>query len=218
MKKILLTLILPFIVFSQDNETILNGNWDIVSLEYSTELDLSFLEAIIGFNPGSQDISGEADDAGTWSFQYPDYTYNNDFSFTTEPVTILTFEAPGVPVDISSDGTWELSGGNTITTTDQMTGLTSNYNIDVIFEQFAIISGTVPFSQEIMGYSIDLEMEIELQLQKQDDNTEINDAFELKNQKIIKTIDIEGKKTTNTASFRLYIYENGYVHKKYILE
>ena len=33
------------------NASILNGNWNIISLDYNTEIDLSFLESILGINP-----------------------------------------------------------------------------------------------------------------------------------------------------------------------
>lgn len=146
---------------------LLNGNWNIVSLEYSTELDLSFLESIIGFNPGNQDVSGEATNAGAWTFQYPEYLYNNNFNFTTDPITILTFEIPGFPIDVSSNGTWTLTNNdNTIIAIDENTNLESYYEILNIQNNIAFLNGVIPFSQEVMGFNVDLEIEVEMRLEK----------------------------------------------------
>lgn len=150
------------------NSSILNGNWNIISLDYNTEIDLSFLESVIGINPGSQDVSGEAIDAGTWSFQYPEYLYNNSLTFTTEPITILTFDVPGIPVDVSSNGNWILTNNdNILVITDSNTGVDSYYEIISITNTTAVISGIVPFSQEIMGMGFDLDIEMEMILEKQ---------------------------------------------------
>ena len=148
-------------------EYLLNGQWEIISLEYSTELDLSFLEAIIGFNPGNQDISGEAVNAGSWMFQI-DGVYENNLSFTTEPLNIATLELPGIPIDYSTNGTWSLNDDSSVLiTNDNNTSTTAYYNILSIQNDVAFMSGIIPFSQEIMGFSFDLEIEIEMQLQKQ---------------------------------------------------
>jgi len=199
----------------QDNESILDGTWDIISLEYSTEIDLSFIPQI-GPLLGTQTIAGEANDAGQWTFQYPEYLYDNDVSFNTEPITILTFEAPSIPIDISSNGTWELiNNGNTISTTDALTGLTSSYEIDVLFDEFAIISGTVGFNENILGYDIDEEIELELQLQKQTTSS-LHDV-NANQKKIITIVDVTGKKTYQNR-LKLYIYNDGSVEKKYIID
>ena len=217
MKKILLlSLLLPFFVIPQDNENLLNGTWDIISLDYSAELDLSFLEDLLGFNPGAQDISGEANDAGFWTFQYPEGTYNNNLSFTTEPITILAIEAPAIPINVDSNGNWSLiNSGNTISTTDDITGVSSEYEIDVLFEEFAILTGTVPFSQNIMGYEINLELEVELQLQKQ----EVSSIHEGPNhhRQLINLYDLNGKRTYQNG-FCFLIYNDGSYDKKFFIE
>ena len=215
MKRLLITILCPFLIQGQGNESILDGTWDIISLEYSTEIDLSFIPQI-GPLLGTQIIAGEANDAGQWTFQYPEYLYDNDVSFNTEPITILTFEAPSIPIDISSDGTWELiNNGNTISTTDALTGLTSSYEIDVLFDEFAIISGTVGFNENILGYDINEEIELELQLQKQTSLslTDLN----TNQKKIITIVDMTGKQTSQNR-LKLYIYNDGSVEKKYIID
>ena len=205
----------PLLIQGQGNESILDGTWDIISIEYSTDIDLSFIPQI-GPLIGTQTIAGEANDAGQWTFQYPEYLYDNDVSFNTEPITILTFEAPSIPIDISSNGTWEIiNNGNTISTTDALTGLTSDYEIDVLFDEFAIISGTVGFNQNILGYDINSEIELELQLQKQTTSS-LHDVS-ANRKKIITIVDIIGK-NTHQNRLKLYIYNDGSVEKKYIID
>ena len=215
MKRLLIIILCPFLMQGQGNESTLNGTWDIISLEYSTDIDLSFIPQI-GPLIGTQTIAGEANDAGQWNFQYPEYLYDNDVSFNTEPITILTFEAPSIPIDISSNGTWELiNNGNTISTTDALTGLISNYEIDVLFDEFAIISGTVGFNENILGYEINEEIELELQLQKQTTSS-LNDIH-TNQKKIITIVDVTGK-NTHQSGLKLYIYNDGSVEKKYIVD
>ena len=215
MKRLLILLLCPFLMQGQGNESILDGTWEIISLEYSTEIDLSFIPQI-GPLIGTQTIAGEANDAGQWTFQYPEYLYDNDVSFNTEPITILTFEAPSIPIDISSNGTWELiNNGNTISTTDALTGLISEYEIDVLFDEFAIISGTVGFNENILGYEINEEIELELQLQKQTSSS-LHDV-NTNRKKIITIVDIIGK-NTHQNRLKLYIYNDGSVEKKYIVD
>ena len=149
------------------NSSILNGLWNIISLEYSTEIDLSDIPTI-GPLLGVQDISGEAINAGTWAFSYPEYLYSNNLNFTTEPITIATFDVPGFPIDVSSDGSWILTNNdNVLVITDFNTGTESFYEIISITNTNAIISGIVPFSQEVMGMAFDLDIEMEMILEKQ---------------------------------------------------
>ena len=97
MKKLLLLITIPFLSFTQNNESILNGDWNIVTIEYSSEIDLSNVPTVGAFL-GVQEFSGEADDAGTWSFNSNDYSYVMDLDFETETFTILTFEVPNIPI------------------------------------------------------------------------------------------------------------------------
>ena len=146
---------------------LLNGSWIIVSLEYSTEIDLSDIPTV-GTLLGVQQIDGEANDAGAWTFQYPEYLYSNNLSFNTEEITILGQTLPSVPVDVSSNGIWELINNDTnLLTTDDVTSVESTYNILSIQPEVIFMNGTIPFSQEIMGLNIDLQIDVEMQLQKQ---------------------------------------------------
>ena len=104
------------------NSYLLNGDWNITNLQYETQIDIPIL--------GSQTISGDANDAGYWYFQFPEYTCSNSLNFVTEGIDILGQTLPGVPIDITSEGTWELSNDdNNLLITDLTTGLVSDYQI-----------------------------------------------------------------------------------------
>ena len=142
------------------NSYLLNGNWNITNLQYETQIDLPIV--------GTQTISGEAYDAGSWSFQYPEYTCSNSLSFVTEGLNILGQTLPGIPIDVTSDGTWELSNNdNNLLITDQTTGLISDYQILSVQESICFLNGNIPFVIDTMGFTINSVIEIELQLDKQ---------------------------------------------------
>ena len=52
-------------------------------------------------------------------------------------------------------------------TTDSNTNIESSYEIISLNNTTAIISGIMPFTQEIMGFPIDLDIEMEMILEKQ---------------------------------------------------
>ena len=69
---------------------------------------------------------------------------------------------------MSSDGNWILTNNdNVLVITDSNTGVESSYEIISITNTTAIISGLVPFSQEIMGMEFDLDIEMEIILEKE---------------------------------------------------
>ena len=86
-------------------------------------------------------------------------------NFTTEEISIIGQAAlPGIPIDITSDGTWELSNNeNTLTVTDDQTGAVSNYQILSIQENICFLEGQIQV--EMLGFSPLID--IELQLTKQ---------------------------------------------------
>lgn len=142
------------------NSYLLNGDWNITNLQYETQIDLPIV--------GTQTIAGEAYDAGSWSFQYPDYTCSNSLSFVTDGINILGQTLPGIPIDVTSNGTWELSNNdNNILITDQTTGLISDYQILSVQENICFLNGTIPFLIDTMGFTINSQIDIELQLDKQ---------------------------------------------------
>ena len=141
------------------NSFLLNGNWNIVTLEYETQIDIPIL--------GSQTISGNAANAGVWSFQYPEYTCSNTLNFVTEGIDLFGQTLPGFPIDITSEGTWELTNNdNNIIITDQSTTLSSNYQILSVQENICFLSGTIPFVFDTLGLTINSEIDVELQLNK----------------------------------------------------
>ena len=130
------------------NSYLLNGEWNITNIKYETEVL-------------TQTIDGEANDAGSWSFQYPEYIYSNTLSFVTEGINILGQTLPGFPIDINSDGTWGLSNDeNTLTITDNQTGAVSNYQILSIQENTCRIEGQIQTEILLMQYTVDVEMQL----------------------------------------------------------
>ena len=91
------------------------GDWNITNLEYDTQIEIPVV--------GTQSFSGEANDAGFWSFQYPENTCSNTLSFAVtidNPLISAIFDS--IPIDINTNGTWELSNNdNTLTITDEQT-------------------------------------------------------------------------------------------------
>ena len=137
----------------------LNGDWNITNLQYETQIDIPIL--------GSQNIAGEANDAGYWYFQFPEFTCSNSLNFVTEGIDILGQTLPGFPINITSEGTWELiNDDNNILITDETTGLVSNYQILSIQENICFLNGTIPFVIDTMGFIINTEIDIEMQLNK----------------------------------------------------
>ena len=210
---------IPMLSFSQNNASLLNGNWDIISLEYSSEIDLSDVPTV-GTFLGVQDFSGEADDAGTWSFDSSDFTYIMDLDFQTEEFAINIpfvgdFDMPSIPVQNSGTGTWTLTqNDDVLVITDGLTSLESSYEIIALTNDLGVISGEVPFTQEVAGMNFDLDIELEMVLEKQENNSDINELVNTK--KLIKIIDFLGKETSQKG-FNLEIYNDGTVQKKYLI-
>jgi hypothetical protein len=148
--------------------SMLNGNWNISLLDYDTEIDLSFLESVIGFDLGNQEISGQAEDAGTWTFNSENYTYSSELDFDTEPFTIIAFEVPSIPFAYANAGTWELTNNETdLILTDELTGEQADYEIVSITENTAFMNGTILVSQDVMGTDFVFELDLQMQLEKQ---------------------------------------------------
>ena len=137
------------------NSDLLNGDWNITNLEYDTQIDLGIA--------GTQSFSGEANDAGFWNFQYPENTCSNTLSFAVtidNPLISAIFDS--IPIDISSNGTWELSNNdNTLTITDEQTGAVSNYQILSIQENICFLEGQIQV-EEMFGFSPVVDIELRL--------------------------------------------------------
>ncbi len=143
--------------------SMLDGNWNIALLDYDTEIDGSVLESIIGFNLGNQEISGQAENAGSWTLNSEDYTYSSELDFDTEPFTILTFEAPSFPFNYSNSGTWNLENNDTdLILIDNITGEEAYYEIVSITNTTAFMNGTINVTQDGLGnFEIDVQMQLE---------------------------------------------------------
>ena len=137
------------------NSDLLNGDWNITNLEYDTQIDLGIA--------GTQSFSGEANDAGFWNFQYPENTCSNTLSFAVtidNPLISAIFDS--IPIDINSNGTWELSNNdNTLTITDEQTGAVSNYQILSIQENICFLEGQIQV-EEMFGFSPVVDIELRL--------------------------------------------------------
>jgi len=152
--------------------SMLEGNWDITLLNYDTDVDLSFLEDLIDipFPLGTQQITGEAQNAGYLNLNSLSMTYSNEIDFDTEPFTILTFEIPSIPFNSTSSGSWVLENNDTdIIFTDQNTGNQDYYEIVNIDDNSLFLNGTVVVSPPIPGFKdteISVEIDVQMQLEK----------------------------------------------------
>ncbi len=155
-----------------------SGDWSISHLRYETEVDLSSIDASIldaiysGLSfivaaMGPIPVTGEAEDAGTYSLSM-DNSYTSNLSFTTEPLSVLTFELPGVPLDLPSDGVWSLENNeDEIKFVDATTGAEQLYTIENLSQEFALLRGSVIIAQEIPSLGLyEFEVELELTLEK----------------------------------------------------
>jgi hypothetical protein len=137
------------------NSDLLNGDWNVTNLEYETEIEIPVV--------GTQSFSGEANDAGFWNFQYPENTCSNTLSFAVtidNPLISAIFDS--IPIDINSNGTWELSNNdNTLTITDEQTGAVSNYQILSIQENICFLEGQIQV-EEMFGFSPIVDIELRL--------------------------------------------------------
>ncbi|MBL6871702.1 MAG: lipocalin family protein [Flavobacteriales bacterium] len=137
------------------NSDLLNGDWNITNLEYDTQIEIPVV--------GTQSFTGEANDAGFWSFQYPENTCSNTLSFAVtidNPLISAIFDS--IPIDINSNGTWELSNNdNTLTITDEQTGAVSNYQILSIQENICFLEGQIQV-EEMFGFSPVVDIELRL--------------------------------------------------------
>ena len=149
--------------------SMLDGTWNIILLDYETVIDLSFLSEFVGVPLGNEEVSGQAQDAGTWTLNSGNYTYSSELDFETEEFTLAAvIPVPSLPFEDSSTGTWELTNNETdLNLTDESTGEQSEYEIISISENNAFVVGTISRSQEIMGFSFDLVLDLQMQLEKE---------------------------------------------------
>ena len=155
-----------------------SGDWTVTHLEYDTEIDLSIIDVSIldAISPsiaplitalGNIPVVGEADDAGLYSLSMQN-TYTSDLAFETEPISIIAFEIPSLPIDLPSNGTWSLQNNEEeIVFIDETTGAQQLYEITNLTEEFALLRGVLLISQEIPLLGLyEFEIELELTLEK----------------------------------------------------
>jgi hypothetical protein len=143
---------------------LMSGEWNISHLAYETEVDLTEVNALLGIIP----VEGEAEEAGTFTLIEEDATYVSDLSFTTEPITVLTFEIPGFPINLPSEGSWTLSEDEEyLYMTDNVTSAIQEYEVVNVAEDFMLLRGVVTFSQEVPTLGeYEFEVELDLTLEK----------------------------------------------------
>ena len=98
-----------------------------------------------------------------------DNSYTSNLSFTTEPITVLgLFDIPGFPLDLSSEGIWDLQNNEEeIVFVDAITGAEQLYTIENLTQEFALLRGSIIISQDIPTLGLyEFEVEIELTLNK----------------------------------------------------
>ena len=100
-------------------------------------------------------------------------TYSMNLDFETEPFSISIplvgdYDVPSFPIENNSEGEWLLiDNESTLLATDSTTGTEASYVIISLTNETAIISGVMPFTQDVAGMAIDLDIEIEMILEKQ---------------------------------------------------
>lgn len=158
---------------------LVSGDWNITSLTYATEIDLSTIDAsnLDAIFPGlstmvafmdNVPVEGTADNAGTYTVSHLDNTYASDLSFTTESITISGFDIPGIPIDLASEGDWTLQDNETeMKFTDGTTGVDQVYDIENSTEELLELEGSVIVSQDVPMLGLyEFEVELELTLEK----------------------------------------------------
>jgi hypothetical protein len=155
-----------------------SGEWTITYLEYETEIDLTSIDpstlpaeiapyiSLLGDNIP---IEGDAENAGAYILNYSDNSYQSTLAFNTEPVPIIaTIELPSMPINLDSQGTWELqSNDEEIVFVDATTGAQQVYEIENLTDDFALLRGSLimPMEVEFLG-SYDFEIELVMQLER----------------------------------------------------
>ena len=155
-----------------------SGEWVITFLEYETEIDLTTIDAstlpdeiatVLAFLGDEIPIEGEAQDAGAYILNYSDNSYQGTLAFNTEPVPVFgAIELPSMPINLDSEGTWELqSDDEEIVFTDATTGSQQVYEIENLTDNFALLRGSLimPMEVELLG-SYDFEIELVMQLER----------------------------------------------------
>lgn len=157
----------------------ISGEWNITSLVYETEIDLSSIDPstlpediapFIGLLGDNIPIEGEADDAGVYTLNFEDYSYVSALSFDTEPVPVFgAIELPSMPINTDSEGTWELQNNDEeLVLVDATTGAQQIYEIVYFTEDYLSLKGSLimPMDVDLVG-NYEFEVELDITLQKE---------------------------------------------------
>jgi hypothetical protein len=157
---------------------LISGEWDITHLEYDTQIDLTSIDPatlpaeiapIFALLGDEIPVVGSAEDAGAYSLDYSENTYLGAISFNTAPVPVFPgFDLPSMPIDLESEGTWEVQGNDEVLVfVDASTGTEQIYEIVNVSENFALLRGVLILTQEIPVFGLyEFEVQLELTLEK----------------------------------------------------
>ena len=145
-----------------------------------------------------------------------------DLDFETEPITISVpfvgdYEIPSIPFENNSNGNWILTNNeDNLIITDNTTNIESFYEIIVLTEDVAVVSGTIPFdtSELPLPQSIGiLDVAVEMVLEKEVNKSLISEQHQTK--KLITVIDILGQVSHN-HNIIIKLYDDGSIEKQYV--
>jgi len=155
-----------------------SGSWKITHLEYEMEMDPTSIDAstlpadyatyLEHLGDNIIPVEGEAENAGTYYANDSDNTYTVNLAFSTEPITVLGFELPGMPINFNSEGTWVLQNNNEgVVFVDGATRAQQFYEIENLTENLALLRGTLimPLEVEFIG-RYDFKVKLVMQLRK----------------------------------------------------
>ena len=150
-----------------------DGEWVVSVLDYEGSIDLSPIASMIDdftiqlalLAIGNQfTIEGQAQDAGSYILNYDDFTYEGILAFSTEEQTIADlFTLPSVPINLESQGTWELQNNDEILVfIDLSTGLQQTYEVMSITENSAYLKGLLNLPIDVFDLPIEASQIINL--------------------------------------------------------
>jgi len=127
---------------------------------YGTEVEVPML--------GTLPVEGEAEDAGFYQIDAITHTYVGNIDFMSEPMNIGGFDLPSMPIDLESEGPWEVQGNDEVLVfVDASTGTEQIYEIVNVSENFALLRGVLILTQEIPVFGLyEFEVQLELTLEK----------------------------------------------------
>ena len=141
----------------------LDGEWNILQLEYEATIDLSpitdmidnlVIELALAAAGNEITLEGEASDAGSFNLNYSDLTYQGNLDFETEEQTVLgVLPIPSGPIQLQTQGSWLLqSNDSELVFTDSTTGLEQVYDVISLTETSAYMQGVIYMSLDAFDF------------------------------------------------------------------